>query len=50
MFRIDFVKDVKVGSHVLIDDGELDLEIIEKKEDYLLSKVRNEATLSSRKV
>ncbi len=44
-----FVEDVAVGGEILIDDGELDLHVLEKKENYLLCEVRNDATLGSRK-
>ncbi len=45
----DFVKDVQIGNHVLIDDGDLDLKVIEKAEDYIVCEVQNEAALGSRK-
>ena len=44
-----FVRDLKVGSEILIDDGELELQVIERTEDYLLCEVHNDATLGSRK-
>ena len=43
------VRDLKVGEEILIDDGDLDLVVIEKKEDYLVCKVKNSAKLGSRK-
>ena len=45
----NFVSDVPVGSHVLIDDGELELEVMDKKDNTLFCEVRNDATLGSRK-
>ena len=45
----DFVKDLKVDGTILIDDGDLELRVIEKCEDYLLCEVQNEATLGNRK-
>lgn len=45
----NFVNDLHVGSDVLIDDGDLELKVIEKYPDYLLCEVLNDATLSSRK-
>ena len=45
----DFVRDVNVGVHILIDDGELELVAIGKTDDGLLCEVQNEATLGSRK-
>lgn len=44
-----FVQDVAVGGHVLIDDGELELLVVDKTADTLLCEVQNEATLGSRK-
>ena len=46
---IDLVKDLKIGEDILIDDGDLDLVVIDKKEDYLLCKAKNNAKLGSRK-
>ena len=45
----NFVHDLSVGVDVLIDDGELELEVIDKSEDTLYCKVMNDATLGSRK-
>ena len=45
----DFVKDLKVDGTILIDDGDLELLVIEKNEDYLLCEVQNEAILGNRK-
>lgn len=45
----DFVRDLSVGGTILIDDGELELEVIGKEENRLLCEVKNEATLGSRK-
>ena len=44
-----FVNDLNVGSKVLIDDGELELEVVEKDNCCLTCEVRNEATLGSKK-
>ena len=41
--------DLTIGSDVLIDDGDLELKVIEKQDDYLLCEVQNDATLGSRK-
>ena len=38
-----------MGGHILIDDGDLELVVVEKNADHLLCEVQNEATLSSRK-
>ena len=45
----DFVRDVNVGVHVLIDDGDLELAVVDKTDDALICEVQNEATLGSRK-
>ena len=45
----DFVEDVKIGGDVLIDDGELDLKVIDRVDGYLICEVLNDATLGSRK-
>lgn len=45
----NFVKDIKVGSDVLFDDGELDMKIIGKEDGYLLAEVKNDGMLGSHK-
>ena len=45
----NFVNDLSVGSDILIDDGDLELRVIEKQADYLLCEALNETTLGSRK-
>lgn len=45
----DFVKDVTVGSDILFDDGEIDVKVISKTDDYLLCEAMNDGTLGSRK-
>lgn len=45
----DFVADMPLGGAILIDDGELELRVIEKRPESLLAEVRNNATLGSRK-
>ncbi len=45
----EFVKDLAVGGDILIDDGELELKVVEKTAEYLVCEVMNEATLGSRK-
>lgn len=44
-----FVYDLSVGSTILIDDGDLELKVIEKHEDYLLCEAQNEASMGNRK-
>ena len=45
----NFVHDLNVGGHILIDDGDLELVVVDKNADYLLCEVQNEATLGNRK-
>lgn len=45
----NFVRDLKIGDDILIDDGEIDLKVEEKTEHYLLCKVLNDGILGSRK-
>jgi pyruvate kinase len=44
-----FVEDVPPGSKILIDDGELELEVSEKKSNYLLCRVMNKSVIKGRK-
>ena len=44
-----FVHDLSVGADVLIDDGELELKVVEKNDNTLFCRVCNDATLGSRK-
>ena len=44
-----FVNDLSVGADVLLDDGELELRVIDKDENALYCEVCNDATLGSRK-
>ena len=45
----NFVNDLAVGSDILIDDGDLELKVVEKTADYLVCEAQNEASLGSRK-
>ena len=45
----NFVRDLHVGSKVLIDDGDLELEVLDKTEDALHCVACNDATLGNRK-
>lgn len=45
----NFVQDLSIGSKVLIDDGELELEVTDKDNTTLYCEVCNDATLGSRK-
>ena len=46
---INFVKDVSVGCKILIDDGEVELSVIEKVDDKLLCEVQNDGVIQGRK-
>ena len=45
----DFVKDVKVGDHILFDDGEIDVMVLSKDDTSLTCEAQNEGELGSRK-
>ena len=45
----EFVRDLSMGSDILIDDGDLALKVIEKTDEYLLCEVKNENGRGSRK-
>lgn len=45
----NFVNDMSVGGDILIDDGEIELKVVEKYPDYLVCEVQNDAVLGSRK-
>lgn len=44
-----FVSDLKVGDYILIDDGELEMIVVDKNDEHLVCEVQNEATMGSRK-
>jgi pyruvate kinase len=44
-----FVEDVPLNSHILIDDGSLELVVVEKKDDALICEVRNDGKIEGRK-
>jgi len=44
-----FVQDIEVGNRILIDDGDLELLVIEKTESYLKVEAQNEGYLKNRK-
>lgn len=44
-----FVRDLHVGDDILIDDGEIDLKVVAKEDDYLMCVAQNDAVLGSRK-
>lgn len=45
----NFVNDIQLGDMILIDDGELELRVVEKYRDHLMAEVLNDAVLGSRK-
>lgn len=45
----NFVHDLSVGGLILIDDGDLEMQVVEKTDGYLLCEVHNDAVLGSRK-
>ncbi len=45
----DFVNKVPVGSFILIDDGLLELEVIEKEEDFLVCEAKNDGVIKDKK-
>lgn len=45
----NFTSDLAIGSDVLIDDGDLEMKVIGKQDDYLICEIQNDATLGSRK-
>jgi pyruvate kinase len=45
----NFANELELGSLILIDDGDLELKVIEKQQDSLMLEVLNDAVLGSRK-
>ncbi len=46
---LNFARDIPVGSSLLIDDGELELTIVEKQDDKLIAIVGNDGFIKNRK-
>ncbi len=44
-----FVRDLKIGDDILIDDGEIDLKVVDKTDEYLVCEATNAGVLGSRK-
>ncbi|MDY6122510.1 MAG: pyruvate kinase [Porphyromonas sp.] len=44
-----FVRDVNVGSYILIDDGELEIEVLDRVGDKLFCRALNDSVVGSRK-
>ncbi|MFA8434593.1 MAG: pyruvate kinase [Marinifilaceae bacterium] len=45
----NFVRDLEVGNRILVDDGELELLVIEKTDEYLVAEAKNEGPIKDRK-
>lgn len=45
----DIAADVAVGDRMLIDDGDIELRVIDKKADALICEVKNDGTIKGRK-
>lgn len=45
----NIVADVPVGSVILIDDGELEMKVIDKTKDYLLCRINNKGVIEGKK-
>ncbi|MFP4515047.1 MAG: pyruvate kinase [Parcubacteria group bacterium] len=45
----DFVKDVPVGARILIDDGDIELKVVEKKAGFLICKTYDSGLIKSKK-
>jgi pyruvate kinase len=45
----NITQEMHVGDDILIDDGEVDLEVMEAADDYLLCRVKNDGAIGSRK-
>lgn len=44
-----FVKDLQIGDDILIDDGEIELKVTEKTDEYLVCTILNDGVLGSKK-
>ncbi len=45
----NFYSNIEIGTHILIDDGEIDLEVTDKKGDSLICHIKNDGELGSKK-
>ena len=45
----NIVNDLSVNSKVLIDDGSVELTVVEKKDDYLICRIENDGKIESKK-
>jgi pyruvate kinase len=46
---LNLVKDLSIGTDLLIDDGEIDLRVVEKTDSYVICEAQNDGKLGSRK-
>lgn len=44
-----FVADIPVGSRILLDDGEVEFKVVDKKDKYLITEVCNSGKIKSRR-
>lgn len=44
-----FHKDVPVGNHILIDDGDISLEVVDKTDEFLICRVENGGQIKNKK-
>ena len=45
----DFVRELQIGTRVLIDDGEVELQVRDKMDDYLVLEVLNDGVIKNKK-
>jgi pyruvate kinase len=45
----NFVKDVEIGNKILIDDGELELLVVNKNDDFIVAEAQNDGPIKNRK-
>lgn len=45
----NFVRDVNKGDKILIDDGDIEITVIDKKKDYLISRIENSGIIKNNK-
>ncbi len=46
---LNFVKEVPVGSSILIDDGDIQLKVLERQDEYLICEAQNGGVIKGRK-
>jgi len=45
----NFVEEVAIGSYILVDDGDIEFEVVEKKDNYLVTKAKNSGAVKNKK-